>query len=103
VQNEQTRHNPSRSLSHTHTHTHTFTHTRTHTHSHIHTFTHTHTHSHIHTRPHPQWNEPEIVMRQGSFLGIDPCVYDIHDQVTAAATVASKTPRLTSYPYPFNF
>ena len=29
-------------------------------------------------------------MRQGSCLGMDPCVYDIHDQVTTSSSSASK-------------
>ena len=28
-----------------------------------------------------EWNEPEIVMKAGSCLGVDPCLYQIHDNV----------------------
>lgn len=29
-----------------------------------------------------EWNEPEIVMKDGSCCGVDPCIYDIRDRVT---------------------
>ena len=28
-----------------------------------------------------EWNEPEIVMREGPCLGIDPCIFDVQDHV----------------------
>lgn len=29
-----------------------------------------------------EWNEPKVILKKGSFLGLDPCNYDIQDNVT---------------------
>lgn len=48
-----------------------------------------------------EWNEPRVIMRAGSCLGLDPCHYEIQDDVTVLFFDDPLFDRLVSLIVPF--